>query len=63
VAAVAVSRSRDISFGGDDDDLDEQPLDDDELAASPEADEYVTGADETEAARVRAEVDEEQSRV
>src|SRR6476646_3223210 len=47
VAAVAVSRSRDISFGGDDDDIDdEEPLDDDELAASPEADEYVTGADE-----------------
>ena len=63
VAAVAVSRSRDISFGGDDDDIDEEPLDDDELAASPEADEYVTGADETEAARSRAEADEEQSRV
>ncbi len=63
VAAVAVSRSRDISFGGDDDDVDEEPLDDDELAASPEADEYVTGADETEAARARAEADEEQSRV
>src|SRR6188472_4307383 len=63
VAAVAVSRSRDISFGGGDDDIDEEPLDDDELAASPEADEYVTGADETEAARSRAEADEEQSRV
>jgi K(+)-stimulated pyrophosphate-energized sodium pump len=62
VAAVAVSRSRDISFGGDDD-IDEEPLDDDELAASPEADEYVTGTDESEAARVRAEADEEQSRV
>ncbi len=63
VAAVAVSRSRDISFGGDDDDIDEEPLDDDELAASPEADEYVTGADESEVARIRAEADEEQSRV
>jgi K(+)-stimulated pyrophosphate-energized sodium pump len=62
VAAVAVSKSRDISFGGDDD-IEEEPLDDDELAARPEDDEYVTGADEAEVVRARAEVDEEQTRV
>jgi K(+)-stimulated pyrophosphate-energized sodium pump len=62
VAAVAVSRSRDISFGGDDD-IDEEPLDDDELAASPEAEDYVTGADDDEIVRAGAEADEEQSRV
>jgi K(+)-stimulated pyrophosphate-energized sodium pump len=62
VAAVAVSKSRDISFGGDDD-IEEEPLDDDELAARPADDEYVTGADEAEVVRARAEVDEEQTRV
>ncbi|MFI5073511.1 MAG: sodium-translocating pyrophosphatase [Actinomycetales bacterium] len=64
VAAVAVSRSRDISFGGDDDDIDdEEPLDDDELAASPEAEDHITGADDDEVVRASAEADEEQSRV
>ena len=64
VAAVAVSRSRDLAVGGDDDDFDEQPLDDDEFGATPEEEAIVTGADdEAERARARTEVDEEQSRV
>jgi K(+)-stimulated pyrophosphate-energized sodium pump len=63
VAAVAVSRSRDLAVGGDDD-IEEEPLDDDELGASPEEEALVTGADdEAERAQVRSEVDEEQSRV
>jgi K(+)-stimulated pyrophosphate-energized sodium pump len=51
IAAVAVSKSRDIAVGGDEGD-DEPPIDDDELAATPE-----------EEALLRAEADEEQSRV
>src|SRR4051794_8660446 len=44
VAAVAVSRSRDISFGGDD--LADEPLDDDELGARTEPEPLVSEADE-----------------
>jgi K(+)-stimulated pyrophosphate-energized sodium pump len=63
IAAVAVSKSRDLAVGGDED-LDEQPLDDDELAANPEEEALVTGAeDEAALARARAEADEEQTRV
>jgi len=64
VAAVAVSRSRDLAVGGNDDDFDEQPLDDDEFGATPDDEAIVTGADEeAERAQARSEVDEEQSRV
>jgi K(+)-stimulated pyrophosphate-energized sodium pump len=63
IAAVAVAKSRDLAVGGDDD-VDEQPLDDGELAATPEEEALVTGAEEEAAlARARAEADEEQSRV
>jgi K(+)-stimulated pyrophosphate-energized sodium pump len=63
IAAVAVSKSRDLAVGGDED-VDEQPLDDDELAANPEEEALVTGAeDEAALARARAEADEEQTRV
>jgi K(+)-stimulated pyrophosphate-energized sodium pump len=63
VAAVAVSKSRDLAVGGDED-VDEQPLDDGELAATPEEEALVTGAeDEAALARARAEADEEQTRV
>jgi K(+)-stimulated pyrophosphate-energized sodium pump len=51
VAAVAVSRSRDLAVGGDDDDLEDGPLDDDELGGRPEGESFVS------------ETDEEQSRV
>ncbi len=44
VAAVAVSRSRDISFGGDD--VEDEPLDDDELGARTESEALVPEADE-----------------
>jgi K(+)-stimulated pyrophosphate-energized sodium pump len=46
VAAVAVSRSRDLAVGGDDDDLEDGPLDDDELGARAEDDTFVSEADE-----------------
>ena len=63
IAAVAVAKSRDLAVGGDDD-VDEQPLDDGELAATPEEEALVTGAEEEASlARARAEADEEQSRV
>jgi K(+)-stimulated pyrophosphate-energized sodium pump len=62
IAAVAVSRSRDIAVGGDDELDDQQPLDDDEFAAVPQEDDPVTGADD-EAEHARADADEEQSRV
>ena len=64
IAAVAVSKSRDLAVGGDED-LDEaEPLDDDELAATPEGEALVTGAeDEAALARAQAQADEEQSRV
>jgi K(+)-stimulated pyrophosphate-energized sodium pump len=51
VAAVAVSRSRDLAVGGDDDDLEDGPLGDDELGARAEGETFVS------------ETDEEQSRV
>jgi K(+)-stimulated pyrophosphate-energized sodium pump len=63
IAAVAVSKSRDLAVGGDAD-LDEQPVDDDELAATPDKEALVTGAeDEAALARAGAEAGEEQTRV
>jgi K(+)-stimulated pyrophosphate-energized sodium pump len=63
IAAVAVSKSRDLAVGGDED-VDEQPLDDGELAATPEEEALVTGAeDEAAVARARAQAGEEQTRV
>ncbi len=51
VAAVAVSRSRDLAVGGDDDDFEDGPLDGDDFGARAEDDTFVS------------ETDEEQSRV
>jgi K(+)-stimulated pyrophosphate-energized sodium pump len=63
VAAVAVSKSRDIAVGGDEAD-DEAPLDDEDFAASPDEEARVSGADDQAAlAQARAEADEEQTRV
>jgi K(+)-stimulated pyrophosphate-energized sodium pump len=64
VAAVAVSKSRDLAVGGDEDVDEAEPLDDDELAATPEEEALVTGAeDEAALARGQAQANEEQSRV
>jgi K(+)-stimulated pyrophosphate-energized sodium pump len=63
VAAVAVSKSRDIAVGGDEAD-DEPPLDGEDFAASAEDEALVSGAgDEAAIARARAEAGEEQTRV
>jgi hypothetical protein len=59
VAAVAVSKSRDLAVGGDEDVDEAEPLDDDELAATPEEEALVTGAeDEAALARGQAQANE-----